>query len=86
MVEGCFNVTENMAFFIAREGASAVRSYVGTVIIRQGQIHHITIYVRIVSWARLFFKRETSLAHFGSSVIMCEGPPSYAQELAPHST
>ena len=28
-------------------------------------------------------KSETSLAHFGSSVIMCEGPPSQAQELEP---
>ena len=28
-------------------------------------------------------KSERSLAHFGSSVIMCEGPPSQAQELAP---
>ena len=94
MVEGCFSVTttENMAFFHCegREGASAVWSYVGTVgvqkITRQGQIYHITIYVRIISWARLFFNRETSLAHFGSSVIMCEGPPSCEQEVAPHST
>ena len=28
-------------------------------------------------------KSEPSLAHFGSSVIMCEGPPCPAQELAP---